>query len=173
MDRWINFKSNIEYESYPASLVYRWKHWSQENLVDSCKEKHYSVAQISWLLIHSVTQLQRDPKLTQCLLTRLGGSLWNPSPFRVIGCIRNKILGCRPKFRKLRCSNTQYFISHVHLWTSWRCGIWNSSSLLRFHWQLERKISVRIHLSTIFCALFLLIKWRTRSPHFEKKEVVL
>ena len=38
---------------------------------------------------------------------------------------------------------------------------------------LEIKISVRIHLSAIFCVLFLLIKSRTRSPSFEKKEVLL
>ena len=61
MAGWMNIKSNIEFESSPASLVYRWEHWSQENLVDSCEGKHYSVVQIYCLLIYYVTQLQRDP----------------------------------------------------------------------------------------------------------------
>lgn len=45
--------------------------------------------------------------------------------------------------------------------------------MLRLHLQLERKISVRIYLSTIFCVLFLLITLRTSSPNFGKKEVLL
>lgn len=56
-----DFKSNIESESYSASLVYRQKHGSQDSLGDSHKEKYYSVAQIYWLSIHYITQLQRDP----------------------------------------------------------------------------------------------------------------